>query len=54
MIPRTLCDDVEGTAVASPRVVIQILGNYQNADGGLTTSDVRRPYRNGLDVVSAE
>lgn len=35
---------LNNTAIASPRILIAILENYQNADGSVTIPEVLRPY----------
>lgn len=37
--------------VASPRILIPILENYQNADGSVTVPTALRPYMNGMEVI---
>jgi seryl-tRNA synthetase len=41
---------LNNTAVASPRILIPILENYQQADGSVTVPEVLRPYI-GVDVI---
>ncbi len=41
------CHTLNNTVVASPRILIPILENYQNADGSVTVPEVLRPYMNG-------
>ncbi|MBI2566605.1 MAG: serine--tRNA ligase [Candidatus Schekmanbacteria bacterium] len=38
---------LNNTAIASPRILIAILENYQNADGSVTIPGVLRPYLGG-------
>lgn len=38
---------LNNTAIASPRILIPILENYQEADGTVTIPEVLRPYMNG-------
>ncbi len=38
------CHTLNNTAVASPRILIPILENYQNADGSITIPQVLQPY----------
>jgi seryl-tRNA synthetase len=38
---------LNNTAIASPRILIAILENYQNADGSVTIPDVLVPYMRG-------
>ena len=48
------CHTLNNTVVASPRILIPILENYQNADGSVTVPDVLRPFMNGQDRVVAK
>ena len=41
---------LNNTAVASPRILIPILENYQQADGSIMVPEVLRPYL-GVDVI---
>ncbi|MFD9126506.1 serine--tRNA ligase [Kitasatospora sp. NPDC059571] len=43
---------LNNTAVASPRILVAIVENYQNADGSVTVPEVLRPYMNGLEVIA--
>jgi seryl-tRNA synthetase len=45
------CHTLNNTVVASPRILIPILENYQNADGSITIPDVLRPYMNGRERI---
>lgn len=45
------CYTLNNTMVASPRILIPILENFQNADGSVTVPEVLRPYMNGLEVI---
>jgi seryl-tRNA synthetase len=45
------CHTLNNTVVASPRVLIPILENYQNADGSVTIPDVLRPYMAGRERI---
>lgn len=42
-----LCHTLNNTVIASPRVLIPIVENYQNADGSITIPDALRSYLNG-------
>jgi seryl-tRNA synthetase len=42
---------LNNTVVASPRILIPILENYQNADGSITIPDALRPHMNGRDRI---
>jgi seryl-tRNA synthetase len=41
---------LNNTVIASPRILIAILENYQNADGSVTVPEILRPYV-GKDVI---
>jgi seryl-tRNA synthetase len=45
------CHTLNNTVVASPRILIPILENYQNADGTVTVPEVLRPYLNGRERI---
>ena len=45
------CHTLNNTVVASPRILIPILENYQEADGGVRIPEALRPYMNNLDVI---
>lgn len=45
------CYTLNNTMVASPRILIPILENFQNADGSVTVPEVLRPYMNGLERI---
>ncbi|MGD0464606.1 MAG: serine--tRNA ligase [Tepidisphaeraceae bacterium] len=42
---------LNNTVVASPRILIPILENYQNADGSITIPEVLRPHMNGRERI---
>jgi seryl-tRNA synthetase len=42
---------LNNTVVASPRILIPILENYQNADGSITIPEALRPSMNGRDRI---
>lgn len=42
---------LNNTVVASPRILIPILENYQNPDGSVTVPEVLRPYLNGRERI---
>ena len=46
------CHTLNNTVVASPRILIPILENHQNADGTVTVPDVLRPYMNGRERIT--
>ena len=45
------CHTLNNTVVASPRILIPILENYQNADGTVTVPEALRPYMNGRERI---
>ncbi len=45
------CHSLNNTVVASPRILIPIMENYQNADGSITVPNVLRPYMNNLEII---
>jgi len=45
------CHTLNNTVVASPRILIPILENYQNADGSVTIPEALRPYLHGRDRI---
>jgi seryl-tRNA synthetase len=46
------CHTLNNTVIASPRILVPILEQYQNADGNVTVPAVLRPYMGGMDVIS--
>ena len=44
---------LNGSGLATPRVMIAIMENYQRADGSIEIPDVLRPYLGGADVIEA-
>jgi seryl-tRNA synthetase len=46
------CHTLNNTVVASPRILIPILENYQNADGTIAIPECLRPYLNGRDKIA--
>lgn len=42
---------LNGSGLATPRVIIAILENYQQADGSVVVPQALRPYLGGLDVI---
>ncbi len=42
---------LNNTVVASPRILIPILENYQNADGSVTIPEALRPHMNGREQI---
>ncbi len=47
------CHTLNNTVVASPRILIPIIENYQNADGTITVPEVLRVYLNGRERIEA-
>ena len=47
----TFCYTLNNTMVASPRILIAILENYQQADGSVVIPEALRPYMNGREVL---
>jgi seryl-tRNA synthetase len=45
------CHSLNNTVIASPRVLIPILENHQNADGTVSIPEVIRAYMNGRDTI---
>lgn len=41
---------LNGTMVASPRILVPLIENYQNEDGSVTVPEVLRPYL-GIDII---
>lgn len=42
---------LNGTALPTPRVLIALIENYQNADGSITVPEVLRPYLGGREII---
>ena len=49
---KKFCHTLNNTCVASPRILIPIIEQYQNADGTITVPEVLRPYMNGQEIIS--
>lgn len=47
-----LAHSLNNTAIAVPRVLIQIIENNQQADGSIVIPEVLRPYMGGLEKIS--
>jgi seryl-tRNA synthetase len=45
------CHTLNNTVVASPRILIPILENFQNEDGSVTIPDVLRPYMGNRERI---
>jgi seryl-tRNA synthetase len=43
---------LNGSGLATPRVLIAIMENYQQADGSITIPDVLRPYMGGAEMIA--
>ncbi|HVU11556.1 MAG TPA: serine--tRNA ligase, partial [Phototrophicaceae bacterium] len=43
---------LNGSGLATPRVIIAILENYQQADGSVIIPEVLRPYLGGAEVIT--
>lgn len=46
------CHTLNNTVVASPRILIPILENHQNADGSVSVPTALQPYMNGLELIA--
>jgi seryl-tRNA synthetase len=46
------CHTLNNTVIASPRILIPILENYQQADGSVAVPPALRPYMNGLERIT--
>jgi len=46
------CHTLNNTVAASPRILIPIFENYQNADGSVTVPEALRAYLNGRDRIA--
>ncbi len=45
------CHTLNNTVIASPRILIPILEQYQNADGSVTVPKALRPYMGGMERI---
>lgn len=45
------CHTLNNTVIASPRILIPILEQYQDADGSVTVPKALRPYMNGMERI---
>jgi seryl-tRNA synthetase len=45
------CHTLNNTAIASPRILIPILENFQNVDGSVTIPEVLRPLMGGMERI---
>jgi seryl-tRNA synthetase len=48
------CHTLNNTVIASPRILIPILENHQNADGSVTVPEALRKYMNGMERIEAK
>ena len=48
---KKFCHTLNNTCVASPRILIPVIEQYQNADGTITVPEVLRPYMGGQEVI---
>ncbi len=46
------CHTLNNTVIASPRILIPILENYQEADGSVLVPEALRPYMNGMERIT--
>lgn len=46
------CHTLNNTVIASPRILIPILEQYQNADGSVTVPKALRGYMNGMEKIA--
>jgi seryl-tRNA synthetase len=46
-----ICHTLNNTVVASPRILIPLLENHQQADGSVVIPAVLRPYMGGQDAI---
>lgn len=47
------CHSLNNTVIASPRILIPLLENHQNADGSVTIPPPLRPYMSGMERITA-
>jgi seryl-tRNA synthetase len=48
------CHTLNNTVIASPRILIPILENHQNADGSVTIPEPLRKYMNGMERLEVK
>ena len=48
------CFTLNNTMAASPRILIPLLENNQNADGSVTVPEALRPYMHGIERITPE
>jgi seryl-tRNA synthetase len=46
-----LVHSLNGTALASPRILVPLIENYQQADGSILIPKVLQPFMNGKEVI---
>ena len=51
MAKNVFCHTLNNTVIASPRILIPILEQYQNEDGSVTVPKALRPYMNELELI---
>jgi seryl-tRNA synthetase len=49
----TFIHTLNGSGLATPRVMVALVDQYQQADGSLVVPEVLRPYLGGLEVIKA-
>jgi len=47
------CHTLNNTVIASPRILIALMENHQNADGSITVPAALRPYMYGKEKIAA-
>lgn len=43
---------LNSTAIPTPRILVSVIENYQNADGSITIPTALRPYMGGREIIS--
>jgi seryl-tRNA synthetase len=51
---RRFAHSLNDTAIPTPRVLVSLVENYQNADGSVTIPEVLRPYMGGKERIGAQ
>ncbi|MHC4847397.1 MAG: serine--tRNA ligase, partial [Planctomycetota bacterium] len=46
-----ICHTLNNTVLASPRILVALLENYQQADGSVSVPDVLVPYMSGTETL---
>ena len=44
---------LNNTAIATPRILVPLIENYQQADGSIKVPDALKPYMYGTEVIKA-